>query len=241
MSPGLSPAGARRRYALVVALTFVTGTVDALGFINLGGAFSSVMTGNMVLLGIGSASGDWTEASHVGLAILSFMLGVLGGARIARRSHPDEPVWPRGATVALGAEAVLLTVVALVWIGLGGAVGPDVAQVLLALCAAALGVQSSAVQRLGVSGLSSTYLTGTLTTLIAGVAARKPAAVLLPSLLVLVALVVGAGAGWAASATIRPVAPLISLVPFLVILSVAVLTRWEQPTQVQAMVPAASR
>jgi uncharacterized membrane protein YoaK (UPF0700 family) len=238
---GLSQAGARRRYALVVALTFVTGTVDALGFINLGGAFSSVMTGNMVLLGLGSASGDWTAASHVGLAILSFMLGVLGGARIAGHPHPDEAVWPRGATAALGAEAVLLSIAALVWMALGGAVGPDVQQVLLALCAAALGVQSSAVQRLGVSGLSSTYLTGTLTTLIAGVAARKPAAVLLPSLLVLVALVVGAGAGWAASATIRPVAPLIALVPFLVILSVAVFSRWAQPAHVQAVARVASR
>lgn len=241
MRPGLSRAGARRRYALVVALTFVTGTVDAIGFINLGGAFSSVMTGNMVLLGLGSASGDWTAASHVGLAILSFILGVLGGAHIARRAYPEEPVWPRGATVALAAEAVLLGIVAVVWVALGGAVGPDVQQVLLALCAAALGVQSSAVQRLGVSGLSSTYLTGTLTTLIAGVAARKPASVLLPSLLVLVALVVGAGAGWVSSAAIRPVAPLIALVPFLAILSVAVLSAWAQPAHVQAAAPVASR
>lgn len=239
--PRLSEAGARRRHGLVVALTFVTGTVDAIGFINLGGAFSSVMTGNMVLLGIHSASANWTEASHVGIAILSFMLGVLAGARIAGRPRPDEVVWPRGATVALGVEGVLLCTVALVWIALGGAVGPDVRQVLLALCAAALGVQSSAVQRFGVSGLSSTYLTGTLTTLIAGIAARKSPAVLLPSLFVLVALVVGAGAGWAASAVIRPVAPLIAVVPFLTILTVALLSRWGQPAPVQTAARAASR
>ncbi|MDH2442612.1 YoaK family protein [Amnibacterium sp. CER49] len=239
-APGRA-AGTARRHALVVALTFVTGTVDALGFTDLGGAFSSVMTGNMVLLGIRSASGSWLEAGHAGLAILSFVLGVLGGARIAGHPRAGEPVWPRRASVALGVEAVLLGGVAIVWIVLGGAPGPEVQQVLLALCAAALGVQSSAVQRLGVSGLSSTYLTGTLTTLVAGVAARRPAAVLLPSLLVLAALVVGAGAGWAASAAVRPVAPLVALVPFLAILSVAALTRWAQPTHVDVGTAAASR
>lgn len=37
---------------------------------------------------------------------------------------------------------------------------------LLAMNAVAVGIQSSTVQRFGVPGLSSTYLTGTLTTLI---------------------------------------------------------------------------
>jgi len=42
----------RRRHSLVVVLTFDTGCADATGFLALGGAFSSVMTGNMVLLGL---------------------------------------------------------------------------------------------------------------------------------------------------------------------------------------------
>ena len=56
-------------------------------------------------------------------------------------------------------------------------------------------MQSSAIQRFGVSGLSSTYLTGTLTSLIAGVAARSPWASLRPKVQVLLALMVGAAVG----------------------------------------------
>jgi len=47
--PGSAAVLRRRRHALVVVLTFVTGSADATGFLALGGAFSSVMTGNMVL------------------------------------------------------------------------------------------------------------------------------------------------------------------------------------------------
>ncbi len=46
----------RRRHRLVVALTFITGCADATGFLAHGGAFSSVMTGNMVLPG-------WVDSS----------------------------------------------------------------------------------------------------------------------------------------------------------------------------------
>jgi uncharacterized membrane protein YoaK (UPF0700 family) len=46
-----------------------------------------------------------------------------------------------------------------------GARVAGVARGLLALTALALGIQSAAIQRFGVLGLSTTYLTGTLTTL----------------------------------------------------------------------------
>ena len=39
-------------------LTFLTGCADAIGFLALGGAFASVMTGNMVLLGLSAGRGD---------------------------------------------------------------------------------------------------------------------------------------------------------------------------------------
>ena len=44
--------------------------------------------------------------------------------------------------------------------------GPHVALALLLGTAIALGIQSSTVQRFGVSGMSTTYLTGTLTTVV---------------------------------------------------------------------------
>ena len=73
----------RRRQALVVVLTFVTGSADAMGFLALGGAFSSVMTGNMVLLGLSVGRADGELAVTSAAAIGSFIVGVLVGAHLA--------------------------------------------------------------------------------------------------------------------------------------------------------------
>ncbi len=191
-TPGLDK---RRRHTLVVMLTFVTGCADATGFLALGGAFSSVMTGNMVLLGLSAGHTEAALAINSGSAIISYIVGVLLGAHIAGAAVSSDPVWPRQVTRALTAESVILLVFLLVWEVTLGHRSPDAALGLLMIAASALGIQSSAIQRFGVSGLSSTYLTGTLTTLIGAVAARCPRHTLLPSAQVLTALIAGAGVG----------------------------------------------
>jgi len=185
----------RRRHALVLVLTFVTGCVDATGFLALGGAFSSIMTGNMVLLGLSAAHTEAALAINSGSAIISYVVGVLLGAHIAGAAVPSDPVWPRQVTRALTAESVVLLIFLLVWQVTLGHRSPDAALGLLMIAAAALGIQSSAIQRFGVSGLSSTYLTGTLTTLIGALAARSPRRTLLPNAQLLTALIAGAGVG----------------------------------------------
>ncbi|UZJ25962.1 DUF1275 domain-containing protein [Rhodococcus antarcticus] len=185
----------RRRHTLVVLLTLVTGAADATGFLALGGAFSSVMTGNMVLLGLSAGHTDAALAVTSGSAIISYVVGVLLGAHVAGAAVPGDPVWPRQVSRALTVEGAVLLVFLLVWEVTLGDRSTGTALALLMIAAAALGIQSSAIQRFGVSGLSSTYLTGTLTTLIGAVAARSPRHTLLPSAQVLSALVVGAGAG----------------------------------------------
>ncbi|MBM0202654.1 DUF1275 family protein [Micromonospora sp. STR1s_5] len=92
---------------------------------------------------------------------------------------------------------------------------------LLMLSAVALGVQSSAIQRFGVSGLSSTYLTGTLTSLIAGVAARSPWASLRPKAQVLLALMVGAAVGALVALHLPVVAPALLIVPLVLVIAVS--------------------
>ncbi len=169
-TPGLDK---RRRHTLVVMLTFVTGCADATGFLALGGAFSSVMTGNMVLLGLSAGHTEAALAINSGSAIISYIVGVLLGAHIAGAAVSSDPVWPRQVTRALTAESVILLVFLLVWEVTLGHRSPDAALGLLMIAASALGIQSSAIQRFGVSGLSSTYLTGTLTTLIGAVAAQS--------------------------------------------------------------------
>jgi uncharacterized membrane protein YoaK (UPF0700 family) len=83
---------------------------------------------------------------------------------------------------------------------------------LLALNAAALGIQSSAIMRFGQSGLSTTYLTGTLTTLVVRIAAGQQLGTLRQPARILVGLITGAAAGATLVEHARPAAPVFAIV-----------------------------
>ena len=57
-------------------LTLTTGAVDASSFLHLGNVFSSVITGNLILLGVAAATQSSSLAIHSGTALA----GVLGGS-----------------------------------------------------------------------------------------------------------------------------------------------------------------
>lgn len=203
----------RRRHALVVILTLVTGCADATGFLALGDAFSSVMTGNMVLLGLSAGTADAALAITSGSAIASYVIGVLVGSHSAGTKTAGDPVWPRAVTRTLLIELLAMSVFLVFWeITLGHRTqGQQLG--LLMIAAAAMGIQSSAIQRFGVSGLSSTYLTGTLTRVISGVAARHSFGTLIPSVQVLLALVTGAAVGALAVTHLPWLSPLLLVTP----------------------------
>ena len=182
----------RRRQLLLVLLALNSGATDAIGFISLGGAFTSVMTGNMILLGVAVPSGDGALALRSGLAIVLFMVGAFVGARIARTPQPEDGVWPVRVTVALAVELAIFVGVAVGWWLTGGHPLGGVQPVLLGTSAVALGVQSSAILRFGVSGLSTTYMTGTLTTVVSALAYGRHPRNIVPSAQILVGLVGGA-------------------------------------------------
>lgn len=184
----------RQRDALIILLTLVTGSIDAIGFTRLGGVFTSVMTGNMVLLGVATGKGDVSLAIHTGVAFLGFVAGSLIGARVAGHAHENDGLWPRPILTALVLELAVLCVFATWWELVAVAPIGSAEYALLTINAVALGVQSAATLRFGISGLSTTYLTGTLTQLIASIAKRKEP-VLGRSAFILLALIVGAGLG----------------------------------------------
>lgn len=204
-------------------LAVLSGSTDAIAFLALGGAFTSVMTGNLVLLGVGASTGDGELALSVGGAVLAFCLGAALGTVLAGTHQDDDPVWPRRVTLALAVEAVLYIGYAVGWWLTGAAPQKGVALVLLLVTAVALGVQSSTVQRFGVSGLSSTYLTGTLTTIVIRLTSRRGVRDVLPSAQVVAGLVAGAAAG-AALITWAPLAaPALQVGLLAVVLGTAVL------------------
>jgi uncharacterized membrane protein YoaK (UPF0700 family) len=199
------------RDALVVVLAVTSGATDAIGFLALGSAFTSVMTGNMVLAGVAISGLDLSALALTATAIGSFVLGAAAGTRVAGTPDPGDNVWPGRVTAALGIELALIAGFAAGWWMLGST-PPEAAYLpLLAVNAAALGLQSSAIQRFGVSGLSTTYLTGTLTAVVIKLVSGQGLRAVGHSLWILLGLVAGAAAGALLVAEARPFVPLLQL------------------------------
>lgn len=199
----------KTRDALVVILTLVTGITDAIGFTRLGGVFTSVMTGNMVLLGISAAKEDGAVAIHTAIAFAGYVIGSFAGARISPHSSNKAHLWPRTMTRALIAEFVVFGVFAVVWETTGQAPSGHLQLLLLGTNALALGIQSAAVIRLGVSGLSTTYLTGTLTTVVVNFTTTGRLKGQGRSSAILIALIAGAALGALGAIHVPVFAPII--------------------------------
>jgi uncharacterized membrane protein YoaK (UPF0700 family) len=213
----VAPHGARYRDTLVVALTLGTGALDAVTFLRLGKVFSSVITGNLALLGVAAGQQDATLALNGGLALAGYGAGVVVGSVFAGTPERGQPVWPRRVTVTLAAELAVLLAFGALWLASGSHRGTASRLALLIMATAAMGLQSTAVRRLG--QMSSTYLTSTLTGVLTALAAGRLPSEWQRSVGVLVALVIGAvlGAlaatqspGWVPAAVIVPLAAVLA-------------------------------
>lgn len=208
----------RVRHLLILLLTINAGATDAIGFIALGEAFTSVMTGNLVLLGISVAGGDGTLAAHVLAAVICYVCGCVLGARLVGEAGKDREPWPRVVTLALAVELAIFVVTAAVWWTAGSAPVGIEQLVILGGNALALGIQSSSVLRFGVNGLSTTYMTGMLTKVITSLVNRRKIGAVAESVRILSALIVGGLVGAFVVDRIPVAAPLIQLVLLTVVL-----------------------
>ena len=104
----LTPRGARYRDVLVVVLTLCTGALDAVCFLRLGKVFSSVITGNLALLGIAVGEKTGGLAVNGGLTLAGYAAGVVLGTLFAGTAERGQPVWPRRVTVTLAVIVALV-------------------------------------------------------------------------------------------------------------------------------------
>lgn len=165
-----APAGQQVRaplHTIVTLLCIVSGSLDAISFLALGEAFSSVMTGNIVFIGISVGTFNSRMALYCGLAIVSYVLGVVLGSWLAKRwtRSSDCRIWPSCVAKTLGVQLGVLFVASLVWIFLSGEFSDHFDLVFLSMAAGAMGIQAAAVRKIGVQ-VSTTYMTGALTTLL---------------------------------------------------------------------------
>lgn len=203
----------------VIALTLATGATDVLAITRLGGVLASVMTANLVFLGLAVAERSASLAGHVAIAILAFMAGVTLASRVAGQRREADPVWPVRVTRALTLEVVVAALLAAGWIAGGGRPAGVLQIALLVGAAGIMGMQSGSIAGLGVPGLSSTYMTGTLTNFLAGLVVHRRLE--RRSAWTLSALIVGAASDGALVLLAPDLAPLF---PLAVLALVAVLS-----------------
>src|SRR5262249_32370067 len=168
------------RDSLVVLLTLTTGAVDAVSFLALGNVFSSVITGNLVLLGLAAGTGRPELAVHSGVAIAGYVAGGAAGAPLAAQRQHATGTWPPSVTVTLTAELVIMVAFTIGWELAGTHPSGGGQLALVAVLAAAMGLQAAAVRRLG--AMSTTYLTSTLTAPVARPGTRSQPERMAPSL-----------------------------------------------------------
>jgi uncharacterized membrane protein YoaK (UPF0700 family) len=204
------------RDGLVILLAVTTGAADATAFERLGNAFASVITGNLVLLAVGGARGDGRLAQFSGCALAGYALGVFAAAPRQEGQGEREQVWPMSATVALLADLALLVALAAGWELTGGHPGRIGQTVLLGAAAAAMGIQSTAVRRLG--PMSTTYLTSTFIGLFEALAVRRWSSEENRSVAILVAAAAGAAGATALILHAPRVLPALLLAPLAIVI-----------------------
>jgi uncharacterized membrane protein YoaK (UPF0700 family) len=157
------------RNALLVALTFSSGAVDAISFLALGKVFTAFMTGNLVFLGFGLAGAEGPDVRRVAVSIAAFAAGVFVAVRIVRASRGSR-IWPGRVSIALGVAVLLEAVFLAGWLATSGRPTTDAGDLLVAVVAFAMGIQSGAVLSLNLKGVLTTAATASLMFLVSDVA-----------------------------------------------------------------------
>jgi uncharacterized membrane protein YoaK (UPF0700 family) len=213
------------RDALLLTLTAAAGSADAVSFLGLGRVFTANMTGNLVLLGIVIGQGQLAGSIRSVIAFAAFVVGLLVGVRVTSRSEPTA-VWPRSATLALLGELALLLGLLAGWEITGDRPAAVALDILIALSAAAMGMQTAAARRLGVAGVTTTFVTGMLTNLIAELGTVAPGRSHWRIwVATLACMVIGAAVGAAVFVAWRPGAPLVSMLLVGIVIAAAIWPR----------------
>jgi len=143
----------------MLALTFSTGVVDAVGYLGLDRVFTGNMTGNVVILAMAIADPS-SKLPVIGplLALACFLIG----AAIAGRVFRGVPAgWYLRTTVLLGGVAAVLTAAAI--LGFANQTRSEgLAYVITGMLGLAMGAQAGSARHIGVADVTTVVVTSTL-------------------------------------------------------------------------------
>ena len=153
-------AGAASHITRMLALTFSTGSVDAVGYIGLDRVFTGNMTGNVVILAMALTGADGLPVIGPVLALLGFAAGAALGGRLLRRFGTG---WSVATTRILAGVGVCLAALT-VLLALPGLDEPR-RLVVTTLLGAAMGAQAAAARQVAVKDVTTVVVTSTITAL----------------------------------------------------------------------------
>lgn len=156
------PSGDDSLPATLMALTVVTGLVDAVSFLGLGRVFTANMTGNVVFLAFAVAGAPGLSIPRSLASLIAFLAGAAVGGRLGAAMGGARRRW---LLTAAAAEAALLFAAAVAAVGFDIASGEPAASLyaVIILTAVAMGLRNATVRRLAVPDMTTTVLTLTLT------------------------------------------------------------------------------
>ncbi len=160
-----APVPTKAPVGILLAMTVVTGIVDAVSFLALGRVFTANMTGNLVLIGFAFAGTPGISISRSVVALVAFLSGAILGGRMTS----EDSRWHRWADRAFMLEAVLLGVAAVTATGSGSSAvsNPPQLYAVIVSTAVAMGLRNAIVRKLAVPDMTTTVLTLTITGLAA--------------------------------------------------------------------------
>jgi uncharacterized membrane protein YoaK (UPF0700 family) len=164
MPNAVRPSNDRILPYLLLLLTVVAGTVDAVSYLALGHVFVVNMTGNIVFLGFAAAGAAEISLRATLTAMGAFLVGSVAGGRLALRFAAHDG---RLIGVAMVIKIVLVAMALAVVISAAGKLDDIHRDVVIALLALAMGVQNASARRLGIPDLTTTVLTMTITAIAA--------------------------------------------------------------------------
>lgn len=214
---------------LMLALTVVTGLVDAVSYLELGRVFVANMTGNVVFAGFAFAGAPGFSLVASFVALGGFVAGAVTGGRLVHRSHAH-----RGRMLlhALCAETTCVLAALVVTLVSGSPYTGGVRFTLIALLAVGLGLQNAVARALAVPDLKTTVLTLTITGIASdGRLAGGPGSKAGRRVLSAAAMLAGALVGAMGVLHGHPVLPLVLAVVILAVacLAACVLARADAP------------
>jgi uncharacterized membrane protein YoaK (UPF0700 family) len=144
---------------LLLAMTFVTGLVDAFSYLILGHVFVANMTGNVILLGFALAGAPGFSIAASVAAIAAFAVGAIVGGQIGGRMAHH-----RGRLLALATSVqIVFFAASVILAGVSGNPVGGYRYPLIVVLAIAMGVQNAAARKLAVPDMTTTVLTLTIT------------------------------------------------------------------------------